>query len=523
MTDSQKQEHALPSDEAVATSRLWLLGLTLLYFIIEITVNIMVFKQLSIKSDFFTIEAMEFWGKIITGLGAALVLVRYCYFGSKYVKTRPKNKPHDSLFVFMSVCLLTIPVSFAAQNLLINHLANSATDDERNKAVLITAVHGVLKPHFTPENTDNEKPSVFQKIVHPIINRKDGFKDNYKRNEALHMNASIACSAIGEEALGVTTNTDKAFFAYNALKEPINEALYKSLISDYYTCLYDNEQYSENSIVGEAFPKDHWEIIEVYNKYRKASKTYEDEIFVRKSWSKTQGTADVFEQEKKDLDIEWRKGMDDFLGFESTLPPKLTEREFIHHPEVKRYFVKEADNLDYIYPYDTKFADKKDEMIRFKLPHAVIPTYIDDSGEAMGLNIPVYRNSKGEEQWIGDDLEVTDALVLERGKQAYKAIIMPQIALGLSMLFLIINLLSLLNISSKLLTNRDSKNLIFIIGLLIAVLLPSLIISTFNSDKEISNRGFIVKALYFHERNLASVIVGNNTKLKEVEVKDITH
>ena len=100
---------------------------------------------------------------------------------------------------------------------------------------------------------------------------------------------------------------------------------------------------------------------------------------------------------------------------------------------------------------------------------------------------------------------------------------MPQIALGLSMLFLIINLLSLLNISSKLLNNRDSNNLVFIIGLLIAVLLPSLIINTFNSDKEISNRGFIVKALYFHERSLTSVIVGNNTKLKEIEVKDITH
>lgn len=36
-------------------------------------------------------------------------------------------------------------------------------------------------------------------------------------------------------------------------------------------------------------------------------------------------------------------------------------------------------------------------------------------------------------------------------------------------------------------------------------------------------KNYIVKALYFHERNLTSVIVGNNTKLKEIEVKDITH
>ena len=35
----------------------WLTGV---YFVIEVVINIIVFKQLSIKSDFITIEGMEF-------------------------------------------------------------------------------------------------------------------------------------------------------------------------------------------------------------------------------------------------------------------------------------------------------------------------------------------------------------------------------------------------------------------------------------------------------------------------------
>ena len=517
-------EHAKSSDTAVASSRMLLLLLTAGYFIIEIIINVMVFKQLSIKSDFFTIEAMEFWGKIITGLGASLLLVRWCYFNHDYIKTRPKDKPFDSLFVFLSVCLITIPASFIAQNLLINYMTNNATEDERNNAVLITAVHSTLKPHFIGDITDDEKPSVFQKLLNPLISRKDSFSEDYSRKEALHMNASIACTPSSEKALGIYTNTDKAFFAYNAMKEPMREDLYKNIISDYHTCLYNNEEYSESSAVANAFPKDHWDIVDAYKKYKKASYKYDREVAVKKMISKSDGTPELYASQKKELDIEWREKMNDFLEFNSTLKPMLTEDEFVHHPDIRKYFIGKADNAEYIYPYDAAFSEKKDEVIRFKLPHAVIPTYIDASGEAMGLNIPVYKNSAGERQWLGDDIEVTDELILERGKLAYKAIIMPQIALGLSMFFLLFNLLAVTNVMFKVVT-KNSKlsqtNVVFIVGVILIVVLPSLVVSGLDSDKSIANRSFVIKTLYFHERNLASLFVGNDKKLEKVEIKEL--
>ena len=85
-------EYAKSSDTAVASSRMLLLLLTTGYFILEIIINIMVFKQLSIKSDFFTIETMEFWGKIITGLGASLLLVRWCYFNHILIHGQKTNR-----------------------------------------------------------------------------------------------------------------------------------------------------------------------------------------------------------------------------------------------------------------------------------------------------------------------------------------------------------------------------------------------------------------------------------------------
>ena len=50
--------------------------LTLAYFIIEIVINYQIYNQLSVGSTFISIDVMEFWGKIITGLGMALVLTR---------------------------------------------------------------------------------------------------------------------------------------------------------------------------------------------------------------------------------------------------------------------------------------------------------------------------------------------------------------------------------------------------------------------------------------------------------------
>ena len=517
------KEYAQPSDIAVATSQLNLLLLTAGYFILEIVINLMIFKQLSIKSDFFTIEAMEFWGKIITGLGAALMLVRYCYFRADYVKTRPKDSPLDSVFLLLSVCVITIPLSFIAQNQLISYMVKNATEDDRNKAVLVTAVHSTLKPHFIGDNTSNEKPSTFQKLINPIINTKDRFLDGYSKKEILYMNASIACTPISEKALGVYSNTDKAFFAYNAMKEPMRESLYKSIISDYHTCLYDNEEYSEDSVIGNAFPNKHWNIIGAYKEYRKASRQYDIDVSVEKMMAKSSNSPEVFKDQKKELDIKWRENMNDFLGFESTLKPMLTESEFVRHPDVKKYFVSKANNAEYIYPYDAEFDEKKDELIRLKLPHAVIPTYIDSSGEALGANMPVYRNSKGEKQWVGDDIEITDELILKRGELAYKAIIMPQVALGLSMLFLIFNALSVANAMFKIVTKHSKisqTNLVFIVGLALVIGMPSLLVGSKEADKAIANRSFVMKALYFHERNLASLFIGNEKKLERIETKN---
>ena len=54
-----------------------LLVLTLMYFCIELIVNFSVYKQLSVTNDVFTAEAMELWGKVISGVGIGLLVTRY--------------------------------------------------------------------------------------------------------------------------------------------------------------------------------------------------------------------------------------------------------------------------------------------------------------------------------------------------------------------------------------------------------------------------------------------------------------
>lgn len=377
--------------------------LTSLYFIIEIIVNFSVYRQLSISSDRFTAETMEFWGKGIAGVGIGLIWTRFLLIYSK--------KEYKTYRAFLSVCLITVPLSFVLQTAFIDYVVEKSTPEDRNKAVLITATHGALVPFFGIDHWSKKFDiSTKEKVIYPFFKWMTYRHDTYRSSLLDSLRVTKPCALNMAESTGITKGVDKAFFPYISLIKDIDEVAYKKIIEDYYLCTYQDEEYfraysvgkvNQEKLIGDIHYKNFMPAVDRYNEYKK----YENNL----------------KEAKKVADKAWRKGMDEMFGFKTTIKPDRWPAYFYNHPDVRRMY-EEKTGLKDLHPTDKDFREKATKFIKKNLPESAIPAYMNMSGEP-------------SEQYK----KLTEDEITEQGKRAYKAIVMPMIALGLSALFLILN------------------------------------------------------------------------------------
>ena len=383
--------------------------LTSLYFIIEIIVNFSVYRQLSISSDRFTAETMEFWGKGIAGVGIGLIWTRFLLIYSK--------KEYKTYRAFLSVCLITVPLSFVLQTAFIDYVVEKSTPEDRNKAVLITATHGALVPFFGIDHWSKKFDiSTKEKVIYPFFKWMTYRHDTYRSSLLDSLRVTKPCALNMAESTGITKGVDKAFFPYISLIKDIDEVAYKKIIEDYYLCTYQDEEYfraysvgkvNQEKLIGDIHYKNFMPAVDRYNEYKK----YENNL----------------KEAKKVADKAWRKGMDEMFGFKTTIKPDRWPAYFYNHPDVRRMY-EEKTGLKDLHPTDKDFREKATKFIKKNLPESAIPAYKDVSGEA-------------SEQYK----KLTDDEITDQGKKAYKAIVMPMIAIGLSAFFLMVNLTLVLN------------------------------------------------------------------------------
>ena len=496
----------------------WLTGV---YFVIEVVINIIVFKQLSIKSDFITIEGMEFWGKIITGVGAALAFTKIFYalksqfgFGDDeyYYAT-------ESLKVMFLGLLICIPLSFYLQNKLIETMVDNSTAEERNRAILIINTQVTMKPHYNPLITIDKKPTTMNKLLLPIGGMKDSFIHNYEQKQNVLFSASKKCIEGSGEMLGVISNIDKAFFAYNALNSPMQEHLYKNTITYYNSCLLTNATYLKLVIPTPEF--DDTKFRKFYEKYLDKTRVYyEANAKAEKSiWSSVA---------KEKVYKEWLRGVSKTLGFESTLSPYLNYDQFVRDPDIQKYFRKKAkpEELSLI-PYSDGFEEslrlKMAEPLKELLPNTAIPTYISE-----GDDEPLGNFIKYPKKYQGEKAEVTQEQIEHSGKQAYKGIVMPIVALGASLTFLLLNIVIVISqlivmiIFVKFGQEKPPFGLKLLISLvLVAVIIGVPISSNINDDENgnVSKMKKAVEIIYYYEKALVSILGINDNSISRASFK----
>lgn len=406
--------------------------LTLMYFAIELLVNFSVYKQLSVTNDVFTAESMELWGKIISGLGLGLLLTRYLFSHPKvrYNINVWLQKRHQILWdhnspyrAFLLVCMVTIPLSFFLQSTLISYVVSHSSVEGRNKALIISATHSALVPFYTTEHWGVNKEIEINSKDHlliPILPSVSEAHESYKIGGKHFVELSQPSAQQAEQQLGVYSGVDKAFFPYISLINNIDENLFKEIIKSKQLALYDDKTYfrhqtkgglDQSEIIYELYDDTYQPAVREYNSYKNYSRN--------------------LKQAKRAADKQWRERMDSSFGFSTTLKPDANRADFSNHEDVKRIYAEKT-GLGDLYPTNDDFRQRILDMLGKELPYAIIPAYIDIAGEAS-------RQSK----------LLSDDEIERQGKKAYKAIVMPIIALGLSAFFLILNIILTVDIYLK--------------------------------------------------------------------------
>ena len=405
-----------------------LLVLTLMYFCIELIVNFSVYKQLSVTNDVFTAEAMELWGKVISGVGIGLLVTRYLLTHREVLRHinialdkvwyRLWDK-HYAYRTFINVCVITIPLSFFLQNTLISYVVSHSSVEGRNKALIITATHSALTPFYSTGHWGLNKEielTTSDRFFVPLLPSISSEHESYKIGGKHFVAISQDSVRIAEDRLGVHDGLGKVFFPYKSLINDIDENLFKEIIEDNHLALYRDQTYFRHQTKGGL---DQSKLVyDLYNQsYSPASTRYDGYKTYKNNISEA----------KREADKQWRVRMDESFGFKTKLKPNLSFDEFAQQNDVKKLYAQKTELGD-LYPYNDDFNDRVIKIVEKEMPAAIIPAYINVEGE------PSIKS-----------MELTDDEIEQQGKKAYKAIVMPIIALGLSAFFLILNIIIFIN------------------------------------------------------------------------------
>lgn len=508
--------------------------LAMAYFVAEVAINYSLYGQLSINSNFFTIQSLEMWGKIITGLGAAMLIVQV----ATLISDRYKGA---AILWFLALCVFTIPLSFYVQNAIVDGIVDRADENQLNKAILLTATKSTLVPYYnySAANYQNIKTvKDYDKVTFPFRSKVDIAGYSYVENEKHFFSLSNQCAQGSAEQLGIKDGIDRAFFSFKAVRSSyvLDEALYKGLIKDFYLCLYDDTTYSEAHIreVNSNQTEGRQVINLKYREYADKSGDYRDAANKAERLGYGDGAAAV--------ETKWRQGINKQLGFKTSIKPNLSYEEFVEHPDVKRAYFREA-GKGAIYPYGAEWDKHIRELVINEvteaLPNAALIGYKNQDGTLIEKEekvVPEIVEVNGEKYRVAtagvdpDHLKHGFPIEEDKGEEAYKAIVVPVIGLGLSAFFLVFNLIS---VAARYLSvySRKAGFGLFVIGLAWAIFAPnyslsqtekmqtikgeegkvsenvshSYGVSQVSSGEQFDYESFLINALYYHEKNLGKL------------------
>lgn len=509
-----------------------LAGLTMIYFIIEYVLNYSIYHQITISSDYYAAHSVETWGKVIAGVGLALILSRYlCSF---------LHVNLSELRVFLFSCILAIPFSFWLQNEIVFETIERSSLDQRNKAALIMATRSTITPVYNLDTasydmTENEEyDSVYNQLMYFFRKESAVANSDYVLSKALYFTLAASCGIASNEKLGTTElgGMGKILWTLTNLKEPLTkekEALYEGVVRDYYDCIYQDRTYKINHL-GKRTQEIRKSIADFYDYYISQSNRYYKAAGY-KDWK----YEDLAQQK-------WRRGINEMLDVKkSTLKPGLSFYSFRNHPDVRKYYLKQLkDSPDggiNAYVWDDDYADKVASEIQKDVLSYVVPNYITiaerEAFQAKNfpdiviadINLMPPRKSildidlTEEAQDYHYYSQVYNLRNYDKEDDnsqtlAYKALVIPLIGMGFSAFFLVLN-------TGLLIINLTPARYKKISGIVVIYLIFAQPLVSLSGDHELSEHSYSSKWLYYHEAKISHLHELTSHTLSDVAIRAI--
>lgn len=472
--------HSYDFDEIVKYS---LLFLTICYIGFELYFNYLIIGQMAYASSTSQLSHIEIFGKILAGIGIGLIFTRLVRADAGY------RDGIDFITKIVVYCAIGIAISFFVQNYLIKKITQNANPTVLAKSILITQAQTAQVPfHDDVGASGKSKESSFMGFY--------DIKDKVKQERIDYWQASQACiqKYVSNQS---DTKIEKAFFPYLELqKDNFDEEKYKASIVKHSRCLLDNPKTFDRYVSGSQSIK---KLYDIYSEYREKSFSYEEY-----RWNSKRP------HQIEKLNERWVKESKKVFGQNSNIPPNLTMEQFYAHKDVKNYIIKQTGQSTFTDPTSKNFNNQVKTHVTNELftnyddyyrQYIFNDKYKDLTAKEALIKIWEKSSVGGKYEYIMEDLKDNPEKLKEfeeslnesfhDGREAYKAIIMPIVALAFSTFFILLNIVSL---AASFIFRRNPGfiKIFTVIAMVILLALPSLM-GRISQNYVVENTGFVAK------------------------------
>lgn len=268
----------------------YLIILIFLYIIIEIMFNYKLFNAMAVYTTSSSIENIEFYGKIVSGIGIALLIAKI-FVNDARISLR------STLLRFSFFLVIGIAISFFSQKRIVSYIVDNSTEKSQAGALLVSVASSSLIPYVNDKSEENKQPphqteSKFFQFNDNYADLKKVLNDSplYSQDEMTDfLKDAKKCSQkpvkVYAKLYPINNKVDKAFFAYTNLGNyEQNVTLHQKAIRAYTSCMNKNAIYYDNQIKNLVPLKQAYE--DQYRYYLNSSGEYNDNMARRPYFKK---------------------------------------------------------------------------------------------------------------------------------------------------------------------------------------------------------------------------------------------
>lgn len=398
--------------------------LTSAYLLLELSFNARLLDVAGGAPNAADLEGVEFFGRILSGIGAALLIWKLAH----------KHVRRDNYGLLMLCCLMVVPLVFVGQRLLIDYLVDRSDGEQRQRAVLVATLRVAAQQNVVQfrglDMDDETKASPAGKTLLTVFPALFYGADKVHESVEKHLTDVVAGAAHAQ--IGGPQK------AYNDFYLPVANEI-RRMYNDQYVPASNKFSAAE---AGAKSPDQAWHEYMSELENRRIDPYGANEMQrrvvikrLRKSGVHVHddfqlGDEEAFRAAFPSTRRSFSDRVSQALGFKSNLPPGLSFAQFASHKDIRSVALSRIKQRrpDLAIQAAPDLNASEDDFNR-RVYDPMVKDFVQQRVRALTGQAEMY---------------VKDKAFAEQGREAVRAMLVPPLALGLSLFFGLLNLVGLL-------------------------------------------------------------------------------